>query len=599
MEDRIDFLSHVSFFKNWDSYRLYRVAHNLTQIDLNRGCDIIKNDEISRKIYFVLRGRVDLFSSSHSKTALLSIQKYEYFGESGFMNVCTHNNTKTPNQFVETFCMKASTRVDLLILPESQFYLLDRNTIDLIAENFYARKIWREIRNTAVSQEIKVFRDFKNKLRSDSLVNTEKKSNEREKEKGNEKRGDTMNRHNFLTPLSQNQNNNYYSSQVNGQINSQLNNSDSVGQRTPKNPIHFNTFNSLSYQPSMSLSASSNAFIAAEQSDYSSSSSSDRHIINHSKNNTNLNNGNDSDNNVLGKLDHQQSRTLQTMTSNSIYNSNSNFKSNTNSLSDFDTDNRSVSTDSILATRSSPLNFYDKSNFLSKSDSHVLENGTGTGTKFCMANIHSDKYASNSKYLSSGNVPHLLNLEDIPSLLDHNFSPLMRLSTANKNKSGKIYKNFIDLKKSNRTNQTENIKIQRELAVMKQKSKVENLDNVDSSCLTNRSSSTSTSTSLTDVIELVRNHSLGLSVILRRALTDNNDVINNGSKDFSKSNIDGNKHEDVLEKRHAYNDEYISKTGFESSMLFGSGRIPSVKSYCETLTSSDRYPRSNNNNFMK
>ena len=585
MEDRIDFLSHVSFFKNWDTYRLYKVAHNLTQIDLNRGCDIIKNDEVSRKIYFVLRGRIDLFSSSQSETALLSIQKYEYFGESGFMNVCTHSNTKTPNQFVETFCMKASTRVDLLILPETQFHLLDRDTIDLIAENFYARKIWREKRNTAVSQEMKVFRDFKNKLRSDSISNIDSKLNGKERGKEKEKRKDVMNRNNFLTPLLYNQDENHHSSHGNGQINSQLNNSDPVGQKTPNGLLPSNSY---SYQPSISLSASSNAFIAAEQSNHFSNDQ----YANYSYNLTSLSSYSSSEKPALAILDLQQSKNLQTMPSNSIYNSK--LASNTISQSDFGTNNRSVSTDSILATKSLPLNYYDKYKFLSKSDLNVSENGTRT--KFRSSDIYADKYSSNLKYLSAPNVPHLLNLEDIPSLLDHNFSPLMRLSNGNKNKSGKIYKNFIDLKKSNRVNQSENIKIEGELSVMKQKLNVENLDNIDSSCPTNRSS---TSTSLTDALELVRNHSLGLSVILRRALTENNDVIGINSKDLSKSNVGNNKDEDAIERRLVYNDEYISKTGFESSMLFGSGRIPSVKSYCETLTSSDRYPRSHSNNFIK
>jgi hypothetical protein len=60
-------------------------------------------------MYFVLRGRVDIFASSHSQNALLSIQKYEYFGESGFLNTSIH--TKSNVLMVEEFSMKVETYI--------------------------------------------------------------------------------------------------------------------------------------------------------------------------------------------------------------------------------------------------------------------------------------------------------------------------------------------------------------------------------------------------------------------------------------------------------------------------------------------------------
>ena len=105
MDDRMNFLSQVSFFKNWESYRLYRVAHALTQIDVNKGCNILKNDDISKNIYFVLKGQVDIFPSPRGKTALLSIQKYEYFGESGFMNSTASTSLTSSNLFVEEYLL--------------------------------------------------------------------------------------------------------------------------------------------------------------------------------------------------------------------------------------------------------------------------------------------------------------------------------------------------------------------------------------------------------------------------------------------------------------------------------------------------------------
>lgn len=580
MEDRMNFLSQVSFFKNWDSYRLYRVAHALTQINKNKGYNIIKNDEISNNIYFVLRGRVDIFPSSRSKTVLLSIQKYEYFGESGFMNLCTHNNTKRPNQFVENFCMKASTRVDLLILPENEFHLLDRDTINIISENFYARKIWRERRSSAVIQEMKVFHDFKNKLRNDYDDKVHNKEKEEEKEKGREKQIGEAIRNNFLTPLSHCE---YVS-------NTQNNSQTTTGQYTPRVLFHHD------YHPNQSSSSLCTSSCAIAVSRQSGSAPS----LGTNYNDNNNNHQNKGNNNALQALNYQLSLTLQNMMSNnsdySNYNSslNSNFNSEINS--------RRSSIDSIANARSnlpnSNLNFNLNSNSPSISALNLVKNGnsagSGFGTNSKMGNNNADKYHLGSTYMSSENVPRLLNLDDIPSLLNNNFDPLMRVSTAiNKKNKIKVHNNSMSLKtpqlarvndRINRLSQSDNIKYHREMALIKYQPRVQNIENADSGSLSNRSS-----VSLTDARELVRNHSLGLSVILNSKITDNNDIIEKNINSIIKNgdyNVNDN------DNPHSIcNDEYISKTGFERSMLFGSGRIPSVKSYCETLTSSDRYPK--------
>jgi hypothetical protein len=74
-----------------------------------------------------------------------------------------------------------------------------------------------------------------------------------------------------------------------------------------------------------------------------------------------------------------------------------------------------------------------------------------------------------------------------------------------------------------------------------------------------------------DSAELVRKHSMGLSL-----------------KNYDNDDIDASTYTDT--DNSTYTDEYIARTGFEREMLFGSGKIPSVKSYCEILSPIERLP---------
>ena len=124
IDDRVAFINKVSIFKGWDQYRLYKVAHTVEQVEFNKGSIILDNDDISSKIYILLSGSIDVFTNAHSANPLNSLSRFDYVGESGFLNSCLHTRSNT-SKFVETFCLIARTRVVMLTFPEAEFHIID------------------------------------------------------------------------------------------------------------------------------------------------------------------------------------------------------------------------------------------------------------------------------------------------------------------------------------------------------------------------------------------------------------------------------------------------------------------------------------------
>ena len=547
MEDRMLFLSQVSFFKNWEPYRLYRVAHALTQIDVNKDCNILRNDEISRNIYFVLKGQVDIFPSPRSKTALLSIQKFEYFGESGFMNATASASSKSSQFFVEEYTMKALSRVDLLLLPESEFHLLDRAAVDIITNSYYVRKEWREERHLAVVQEMRVFRDFKKK--------SEKTP------------------HSILT-ISNNTNNCNINNN-NNNINRSYDCNDEkekYSRSSTPHTLYPSGIASFSDSYMIPHSASPSFLVSSSLADFnfqlgsgttqSVPSSSFSSFHSSSQNNNN----------------HNQLAPSQYSGQNSTTNTPSNLQ---NSLilqslnSQLSTAIRNISNNNVPRKYSDTTNNANFSNNGSGTDSGVNTARGNNGN-----NGISERVPLGTTYQSIENHPRLLDLEDIPSLLDNGFDPLMVLGTANTNKDKtRIYNNLAYLRTpqlsrmstyTSRKSQVENIKKYRELA----KCQTKFLEDVFPP---------KPNVSISDGRDLVKSHSHGLSVILSDCHID----------DRNEKTCDDCSVDEEEEFSRSYTDEYISKTGFESSMLFGSGKIPSVKSYCEILTPLEKLNISN------
>ena len=548
VEERVKFLSQVFFLKDWETHRLNHIAHALTQSGYNKGCTIVKNNEISKDIYFVLRGQVDVLPFSDSKSALLSIQKYDYFGESGFMNSNTH--VKSSKSVTEAFTMKALTRVDLLVLSELEFHLIDRATADVISNYFTVRTDWREIRCAAVLQEMKVFRDFSEKNTSIKPINENRKGSikekakEREKEKEKEKRGDfeVLNQ-NIEKNMSFMQKKNIFPSS--SSVPSTVSSYDELHSLLTRS--HGVSNSSLSNLSSYSHNEKNNHFFSPQLTDRNSGDITYTTVV--------------PKNVILQSLNYQLSSALEEISNNRNCKNTAHVNRMSSNISKNSSTDLSGSSSSISTARENYGNSGKYRN--DEKASYGIVPGP-----------HENK------------IPHLFNLEDIPYLLDDGYDPLMVISAAHNNRDKiRINNNLMYLKSpqlgrmndhTSKKNQIENIKKFPDLAKLKGIS----FDDLSRHQLFGSS----------DHIGSVKNHIFGVENTVfddnhhtDKILTSHDKVSNNGMMKSSVKNC---------ENSHLA-DQYLTPSGCEKSILFGSTKIASVKSSHQVLTPIDNFHNNN------
>jgi CRP-like cAMP-binding protein len=177
-EEKSRFLSSIPMFRNWDTYKLLRLAHALTQDEFDKNTVMNRHHQISKDIYFVVNGRVDVFDSLHKRNTITSFLKYDYFGESGFLNKFMHKipaiaassaatngvvattassaaaaaaiaasaaNSK-PLKVTEEFYSVAVTKLEVLVLHEANYHLFDMSSIEPFRDAFLAKQMWRQNR---------------------------------------------------------------------------------------------------------------------------------------------------------------------------------------------------------------------------------------------------------------------------------------------------------------------------------------------------------------------------------------------------------------------------------------------------------------------
>jgi CRP-like cAMP-binding protein len=161
MEQRLVFLSNVAPFKHWEKYRLHRIAHALDQAEFEIGHQILTHGTASKCLYFLLGGRVDVVPSPHQMNSpIATLQKYECFGEAGFIN----SRNRVVKKVSEVFCTVCVTRVDVLMLPAAKFNLIEEHTADMIYAAFTSKVAWRQRRYQEVRLERKQIRLLRNSI---------------------------------------------------------------------------------------------------------------------------------------------------------------------------------------------------------------------------------------------------------------------------------------------------------------------------------------------------------------------------------------------------------------------------------------------------
>lgn len=149
-EERQKFLQSVSMFKDWDTYKLLRLAHVLIQEEVNKGVVLTNHGKPSKDLYFIVNGRADIVTSLEKKYVITPLLKHDYVGESSIINKFIKS---TANKLTEQFYCVAVTKVEVLILPEGAFTLFDIHSIDVIRSTFMAKMEWRRQRVKAMKYE--------------------------------------------------------------------------------------------------------------------------------------------------------------------------------------------------------------------------------------------------------------------------------------------------------------------------------------------------------------------------------------------------------------------------------------------------------------
>ena len=166
VDDKFKFLTRVSLFRSWEPYRLYRVANALQQDEVDRGTVLFRRGDVHKDLYFLLSGRLDVVTSLTEPHTITHIEPGEYFGESGFLTRMQKIGAggKSP-PIIECSTVVAVTRVDLLVLTESQFSILaNSHCLELMRTAYPLKKAWRNSRATQLREERVRVRHIKSSL---------------------------------------------------------------------------------------------------------------------------------------------------------------------------------------------------------------------------------------------------------------------------------------------------------------------------------------------------------------------------------------------------------------------------------------------------
>ena len=112
-------------FKNWEHYRLYRLAFSVEQLHVSAGRNITKQGETTQKLMIITEGtaRVDVKAEDGEIHTVATLQQGEYVGESGLIMHARGSKDVEPS--VEPSSVVALTHVAMLVIPKSSYKMLD------------------------------------------------------------------------------------------------------------------------------------------------------------------------------------------------------------------------------------------------------------------------------------------------------------------------------------------------------------------------------------------------------------------------------------------------------------------------------------------
>lgn len=154
VDDRFRFLIKTPIFRNWGRYDLYRVAPMMKKIEVNKGAILFQRGEVTNQLAFLMEGRIDIVNGLEGTArhdVIVSVQKYEYYGESGLL---THFKPDKNQTVYKEYCYAvAAAYSEILVLTEEQYQIIDRETVIKMLNVFRAKKHWRADRSIDMKSE--------------------------------------------------------------------------------------------------------------------------------------------------------------------------------------------------------------------------------------------------------------------------------------------------------------------------------------------------------------------------------------------------------------------------------------------------------------
>ncbi len=145
-DDRFRFLIGTPIFKKWAKYDLYRIAPLFKRIEVNKGAILFNKGDVTDCLSFLMEGHVDIVPSldiNGLRNVIVSIQRYEYYGESGILTHFKPEKYK-PKQVYREHCYAiAGAFSEILVLKPEHYQILDKDAVLQMVNVFRSKKHWR------------------------------------------------------------------------------------------------------------------------------------------------------------------------------------------------------------------------------------------------------------------------------------------------------------------------------------------------------------------------------------------------------------------------------------------------------------------------
>eukprot|EP01038_Epipyxis_sp_PR26KG_P011493 gene11493-15396_t len=168
VDERSKFLLSIPLFRDWDSYKILRLAHALVQEEINKNVVLTKPGQVCKDFYLIVNGHVNVMNNLEKKYNLSTLLPYDYFGESGIINKFTKASKARVYEHYPSISM---SKLDVLILHENNFNLLDLTAIDILRKTFQSKLSYRENRiKDSKYERAKVRKQYRSMKREESLL---------------------------------------------------------------------------------------------------------------------------------------------------------------------------------------------------------------------------------------------------------------------------------------------------------------------------------------------------------------------------------------------------------------------------------------------